>query len=370
MTDTLLTAEQAAAAWGTLEVPQAGGAARPRTYHHYRPFVDAADALVTEAQDAKRVFTGQPEFDHEMRGIGSGHLMILTGYSHSGKTQWLASKVLSHNRDKRIIFWLPDEPAPLLLAKLASIQSGIPARDIEQRVAARDADAIRLLRNTALEDFPNLVVFDKPLTPTLMRDSYNEACDVWGDEPDLMVVDYVDLLQAGETVPAKFDFLKGFNSERSGRMIAIHQASRTAGADGKQMTISSGNYGGEQHATFMVGVRRKKSALMAEAAELRERVAKGSEAAAVRYAEVQHALKIHKYTVTVNLVKNKRPGGGLVDDIDLEIGLHTGRLYDLAPGDLPEQYLQELEDERAARPKPTAAHPSWEQEPLTYEGDI
>lgn len=370
MTDFILTPEDAAAAWGALEASQAAAPPPPRKhYHHYRPFADAADALIKEAQDSNRVYTGQAEFDYEMRGLGSGHLMGLIGYSHSGKTQWLSSKVLRSNKDKRIIFYLPDEPAPLLLAKLASIESGIPARELEQRVAARDSEAIKLLRDTALELFPNLVVYDKPLTPALMRDGYNEACDVWGSEPDLMVVDYVDLVQVGETAQTKFDFLKGFNSEREGRMIAIHQTSRSAGADGKKMTISSGNYGGEQHCTFMVGVRRKKSSLMAEAAELQERVNKGSDAAANRLAEVEHALRIHKYTITVNLVKNKRPGGGLVDDIDLEIDVDTGRLYDLPNGDLPSQYLAEVDRNRANTPTPTA-RPSWEQEPLEYEGEF
>jgi hypothetical protein len=40
-------------------------------------------------------------------------------------------------------------------------------------------------------------------------------------------------------------------------MLVLHQSSRTAGADGKKMTISSGAYGGEQQATHILGVRRK-----------------------------------------------------------------------------------------------------------------
>ena len=368
-----LTTEEIAAAWATLETPAAEPArTKVQHYHHYRPFADAADALIREAQDQHRVFTGQPEFDHEMRGIGSGHLMGIVGYSHSGKTQWLL-RMLRHNKNKRIAFWIPDEPATLVLAKLASIQSGVPARELEARIADRDNTAIELLRNTALDEFPNLVVFDKPLTPTLMRDSYSEVCDVWGAEPDLMIVDYVDLIQAGETAQAKFDFLKAFNTERNGRMVAIHQTSRSAGADGRKMTISSGNYGGEQHCTFMVGVRRKKSALAAEQFELQERVAKGSDAAAVRLAEVEHALSIHKYTITVNLVKNKRPGGGLVDDIDLEIDQDTGRLHDLN-GDLPSQYLLDVERDREVRAEKARTHHLTvgrdEQTTLGYEGEF
>lgn len=368
MTDALLTKEAAASAWDTLSqaaVAQATAVAhsiRPKKpYHYYEPFASAADEFIREAQDAHRIFTGQAEFDAQMRGIGSGHLMIVTGYSHSGKTQWVAAKPLRANKRKRILIMDPDEPRTLLLAKLAAIESGVPARELEARIASGDKAAIDLLRNTALIDFPDLIVFDRPLTPQMMRDGYDEACDVWGAEPDLMVVDYVDLVQAGETAQAKFDFLKAFNTERNGRMIAIHQTSRSAGADGKKMTISSGNYGGEQHATFMVGVRRKKSMLMAEREELLQRVAKGSESAADRLTEVDYDLRIHQYTITVNLVKNKRPGGGLVDDIDLEIDQDTGRLYDLH-GDLPSQYLHGLQH---SAPTPVAAPSApWAQDEL------
>lgn len=372
----LLTEADAAAAWGALEASQAVAAphadARAKPYHYYKPFAQAADEFIREAQDQNRVFTGQAEFDAEMRGIGSGHLMVVVGYTHSGKTQWVVGKPLRHNKHKRILIFSPDEPRTLTLAKLASIEAGVPSRELEVRVAAGDQVAIDLLRNTALVDFPNLIVFDRPLTPQMMRDGYSEACDVWGDEPDLMVVDYVDLVQAGDSPPAKFDFLKAFNSERNGRMIAIHQTSRSAGADGKEMTISSGNYGGEQHATFMVGIRRKKSGLESERKDLMQRVAKGSEAASGRLAEVEYDLKIHQFTTTANLVKNKRPGGGLVDDIDLEIDRDTGRLYDLH-GDLPSQYLALREKERAAAPKPRSVSPPvpYHQEPkLNYEGDF
>jgi hypothetical protein len=43
--------------------------------------------------------------------------------------------------------------------------------------------------------------------------------------------------------------------------------------------------------------------------------------------------------VTVSLLKNKRPAGQLVDDIDFELDTATGRLTDLS-GALPTQYQQ------------------------------
>lgn len=356
-----LSTQEATAAWAALEATastaQAATPPPPANYRHYRPLVSAADAFVREAQDQNRIYTGIPAFDNEMRGFGSGQLLVVTGYSHSGKTQ-LVMRTVRHNKGKRIAFFIPDEPATLILSKLASIESGVAARELEERVSIGDAEAIRILRDTALQDFPNLAVFDKPLLPNVMEEGIAEVTDVWGAPPDLVVVDYVELVQAGETVQAKFDFLKGFGSRHEVPLLAIHQTSRSAGADGKKMTISSGAYGGEQHATFLIGVWRRKNEIMAHLNELRPKAQNGSESAAEKIAELEHDLRIHKYTVSANLVKNKRPGGMTLEDgIDLEIDVETGRLYDLPEGELPNQYLLELEQRRNIV-KPTVTVPN------------
>lgn len=338
-----MNTEEALAAWNALENPEQEMQVDPLVKvqpRHYRPLVDAADAFVKEAQNTKRVYTGIPQFDEQMRGLSPGHLGVLVGYSHSGKTLVLLH-MLRMNRDKRIAMFIPDEPATLVLTKLTSMQHGIPARELEERVANDDKEAIKLLRDTALEDFPNLAVFDKTLTPDVLNYGYEEACDVWGEKADLVVVDYVDLVQGAEVVPQKFDILKSFVSAKEVPMWAIHQTSRSAGGEGRAMTISSGNYGGEQHATMMIGVRRKKSAILAELAEQRIKLEKNpnSDAVRERVNELDHDLRIHEYTLTANLVKNKRPGGQLVDEIDFEMALSTGRIYQMQPGDLPKQYL-------------------------------
>ena len=302
-----------------------------------------------------------PALDNQMRGIGSGHLCLIVWYSHSGKTQVLL-KWLRHNRHKRVAMFIPDEPAALVLTKLTSVSTGIPARELESRVAKNDRDAIDTLRRVASEEFPNLAVFDKPLTPSVLERGYSEAADVWGADPELVVVDYVDLVQAGETPQSKFDLLKGFASRHEVPMIAIHQTSRSAGAEGRRITISSGNYGGEQHATFLIGVRRRKSAIQSELDEQRAKAERGSEAAWDRVRELEYLLAIHQYTLTVSLLKNKRPGGELVDEFDLEIDTQTGVLTELDDNELPSQFL-----DRAARPASVPA--TWD-EPTLYEGEF
>jgi hypothetical protein len=275
-----------------------------------------------------------------MRGIAAGEVAMMLGFAHGGKTLLLLH-ALRHNRDKHIAMFIPDEPRQLVLTKLTCMHHRIDARELEARVAADDKDAIELLRRTAEEDFPNLAVFDQPLTSSDMERAYNEVCDVWGQAPELVVVDYLDLVEAGETVPDKANFIKSFGRRHDIPMLVLHQTSRTAGADGKKMTMSSGSYGGEQQATQIIGVRRKKYEIAAEIHELTQKLDRShSERAQDRLDYLRHEQRVHEYTVTINLLKNKRPAGQLVDDIDFELDVATGRLTDLS-GALPDQYHQE-----------------------------
>lgn len=308
----------------------------------YKPLSDAVDEFVSEAQDQKRIYTGIDAFDDEMRGVGGGHTMVIVGYSHSGKTQ-LFVHMLRHNSKKRIALFTEDEPATLVLAKLASVQSGVNSRQLETLVAQGDTQTIGLLRAVADEDFPNLIVFDQHFDARTYGIAWEEAQQVWGQAGDMMAWDYLELINTGgETVQQKFDWVKSFGKTRNVPNFVIHQTSRSAGAEGRKMTISSGSYGGEQHATFMIGVRRRKAALMAEKNEVEEKLARkpDDENLHHRLNEVEHSLSIAEFTLTANLVKNKRPGGGLVDDIEFEIVGGTGALIQLEDGELPRQHRE------------------------------
>lgn len=340
----LLDSDSAAAALRSLvgAVEKRGITPVEREYRFYRPFSASVDDFIEEAQDTQRIYTGIHEFDEQMRGVGRKHLCLIVGYSHSGKTL-VFTKILSHNAQKRICFFTPDEPDTLVLAKLASLSSGVDARELEKRIQQGDTRTITLLRAVASEEYPNLIVFDTSihLDGATMNRAYEEACDVWGDEADMCALDYVELLNAGETVPQKMDFIKGFTGHRRVPFFAMHQTSRSAGAKGRKMDIDSGSFGGEQHATFMIGVRRKKAGIIDALNELQRQIdAKGqaSDAQEQQRDDLQYELRKHEWTLSTNLVKNKRVGGGLVDEIDFEIEHGTGYLRPLN-GDLPRSFI-------------------------------
>jgi hypothetical protein len=337
-----LSAEQITSGW---DLAGLLNAAPPPEYRMYSPLSEAADSFVRWAQSPQdRVYLDIPKIDTELRGIAPGEIAMMLGYAHGGKTLLLLH-ALRHNKDKHIALFIPDEPRQLVLTKLTCIHHKIDARELEARVASDDSDAIELLRRTAEEDFPNLAVFDQPLTGSDMERAYGEVCDVWGRVPELVVVDYLDLVEAGETVPDKATFLKSFGRRHDIPMLVLHQTSRTAGADGAKLTMSSGSYGGEQQATSIIGVRRKKYQIMAEINELIEKLDRShSERAQERLDFLRHDLRVHEYTITVSLLKNKRPAGQLVDDVDFELDITTGRLRELN-GDLPLQYRQKTNEQ-------------------------
>ena len=53
---------------------------------------------------------------------------------------------------------------------------------------------------------------------------------------------------------------------------------------------------------------------------------------------LRNRMQIHEYTVSVNLVKNKRPGGDLLPEVDFELIKATGQLRPLAKNEMPQQW--------------------------------
>lgn len=300
--------------------------------------VDGAREFIHWAQNPQdRVTLGIDVLDAEMRGIAPGEFCLLVGYSHSGKTMTLM-EILRHNKKNRVIYFCPDEPAPLTLVKLASVEHGVAARDLERKVAARDGAAVDLLMRTATDSFANLSVCDQPVGLNDMERYLAEQSDEWGDQPQLVVFDYLELLGSGEDVPSQANQLKAWGRRHNVPMLVLHQTSRTSGAAGKQLTISSGAYGGEQQATHLIGVRRKKFEIESQIIELEGR-ANPSEATLERIDELRYLLRMHQSTVTVALLKNKRPDASLMPEVDFEIEKGTGRLRPLLNGELPQEFL-------------------------------
>jgi KaiC/GvpD/RAD55 family RecA-like ATPase len=299
----------------------------------YRPLADSIGDYVHWAQHPdERIYFGFPDLDEQVRGVAPSEMCLINGFSHSGKTLFLL-QILVANRDKNVVYFCPDEPRTLTLIKLACLVHRIEGRRLEQMISDNDPDGINLLNETANEWFPNLAVFDQFMSLSDMEKAMIEVDRHLG-QPALMVFDYLELLTGDETVPAKANTIKAFGKRHNIPLIVLHQSSRTAGADGKKQTISSGAYGGEQQASHIVGVRRKRFEIDHQIREIVEKLDKSTanERMLERLDTLRYEAQLHENTVTVNLVKCKRQDARLLDDIDFEIEQGTGRLMRLAGG--------------------------------------
>lgn len=304
-------------------------------YRYFSPLVNAADDYIAQARTlgtGERIYTGIDVFDEAMRGLAPRELMVVQGFAHSGKTLF-TTEMIRNNADRRIILFTADEDRVLTLAKLTSLVTGISAETLEIQLSNGDEEAEQLVRTIASKHFPNLAVFDDINDLRTMSKAMAEAEHHWDARVELVIFDYMDLLSVADggegNMPAKFNAIKSWGKRHAVPLIALHQASRSKGADGAEMTLVSGAYGGEQQATFLVGVRRKRSMYKGLIVEINEKLAtqtNPSDALREKLVEAEYELGIHQNTVTFNLVKNKRPPSRLVDDTDFTLDADTGRI--------------------------------------------
>lgn len=308
---------------------------------HYRPLEDAADEFIRWAETPElRVYTGLPSLDQAMRGTAPGEVTIIQGFTHSGKTL-LVTEILQNNHENIGVVFTPDETRPLVLTKLAAAEYGVDIRELEKRIREDDATARQVLLDTAAK-YKNLAVFDESVTLHDMSKMMDEFRAVTGQVIKFVVFDYVNLLEGHDDVKAKMTALKAWGKRQQVALFLLHQASRTSGGGGKKMTIESGEYGGEQQATHVIGVRRKKYQHYAMLNALQEKIDNASNPTSISMYEAKMKdirdilIPRDENTITISLVKNKRPPCLLVDDEDYMIEPDTGKLKRIKSWEQPD----------------------------------
>lgn len=297
----------------------------------YRPLDDEVDNYIDFAKHPeRRVYTGIAAIDSQTRGLAPSELMIVSGFAHNGKTV-LTVEIILANEGTPCVFFTPDETRTVVLAKLSSALYGVSAEEIERRLGVGDQETVEMLRTVAAR-FRNLAVYDDNATLHSMDKAVDDVTAAWGEPPKYAIFDYADLLSYDGDVMAKIDELKRWGKKHKLPFIVLHQSSRSSGAGGKKVSITSGAYGGDKQAFIMIGVRRKINLLHAQIEMLEEKLEttqRDDTAQKIRQKiqEIQDDLiPRHRDTITINLVKNKRPPMNLVDDLDFKLNQETGRI--------------------------------------------
>jgi hypothetical protein len=275
-------------------------------YQFIQPLTKAMQGYVEAVGNGDGFKFGMPEIDVVTRGFNGGHLVIVFGASHSGKSQLVLNAVFN-NKDKHILWVCPDEPAELVFSKLAALELELDAETIEERVKANDEAMTKALLSVAVEAFPNLIVVDRALNQDELWIAIQEAEDRWGAPCDLTVYDYLEQFPVGDTdfggVSKKILTFKYMSTQLNHPLLVIHQTSRSAGALGQALGRRAMRHGGENEATFAIEVFRKR-----ENPEL-----------------TQFERERADRQISVNICKNKRPPARL-KMVDLYMDPETGRI--------------------------------------------
>lgn len=283
-------------------------------YKYIKPFSVAAPEYIEQVSNADaRYYTGFKEVDKLARGFAPGELVVFMGREGNGKTQFVLNS-LANNPQKHTLIFTPDETPSLVLAKLVAIKHGIAGDRLEEGVKAGDTETLRLVRETASHDFQNLIVVGETYNLREMTYARKEAEDLWQHPVQLVVFDYVELAPGDGDytgVQAKFRALKRWGGNLTkAPFVAIHQAKKGEGR-GVAQGLDGMRYGGADAATMVFEVYRKK-------------FDKGLS---------QVDRMGHDNTVTVDLIKNKRPPSKLAS-VDFYLEPETGLIRSLQEGDL------------------------------------
>lgn len=288
-------------------------------YHYIRPFSSTYQGVVDALENPEdRFMFGLFDIDAMTRGHGPKELVMIVGFSHAGKTQ-VVNTAICNNKKKRVLFFSMDDPAEMILMKLACMHLDIDAETLEDLVRSGNAKAKQDLKVAATEEFRNLIVVDDSLGLNAMTTAIEEATEFWGAPPECVIIDYLQSMQgSGQDsddggIKAKAAAVKRWVKDKPFPTLLCHQNTRSRGAPGEPITILSGAFGGEQEATCIIGVRRKKD-----------------------WADLdQWAQRKHAATITLHVVKNKRPPGRLTpkDGLDFYMSPDTGLIRPLRDAD-------------------------------------
>lgn len=193
---------------------------------------------------------GIPSLDAVLGPMQPSLLHLLIGYSHNGKTQLLLT-LIRNNPDKRVVLFTPDETVRLVLPNLMQVLTGIP----REEAVFMGAD---VMRGIIEQHVPNLAICEDTLNIPEMGQYVDEYLAYYDAEsPDLIVYDYLECLPDTPDTRNQANLLKSVAKKSDCPWLVLHQASRSGGAGGKPLVLSSMAFGGEQQAHTVVGVYRK-----------------------------------------------------------------------------------------------------------------
>jgi replicative DNA helicase len=169
----------------------------------------------------ERYSWGIPRLDSLTRGVRDGRLTIIAGPTHGGKSM-LAMRLVLSNPRTRFLWASPDEGSQYVLQKLIGAFLGMNEGDVEEMLADRDPAIEEVVREITSR------VWITDVTTTLgLQEEANAAEKEWGEQPDVVIYDYIDCLTGCFSTTERVAKLKGFATKNNVSMVALHQSNKT-----------------------------------------------------------------------------------------------------------------------------------------------
>lgn len=224
------------------------------------------EALVNEQREwatnpMPRIPTGYPFFDRRTQGgIATGELLIFTCRPSVGKTTFGLNVIVNNYKVPSIFFSL-EMHGRYIAHRLAAIFSSVPTEELER---ALRTEGTHWAYDRLAEGLPLLAVDDRPgMSLRDMAGSVEQYEETTGVRPKLIVIDFLELiggtpaLEKVEAVDRVAQKVKQFAREQDVAVILLHQVGRGGGGDGHlPLTLSSGRYGGEIAADYVMAAYR------------------------------------------------------------------------------------------------------------------
>jgi replicative DNA helicase len=229
---------------------------------------DLADAyLLAALRPHHRVTLGYPDLDAAIRGVAPGEVMQVLGRSGVGKTAFmlnLVDRMTAHGELPSLIFSL-EQQGTEIFERMASLVTGLPAREIEQRARDEDPELVQRFHEVCRR-WHHVVVVERPCTVAQLDDHIAAArsSKLWAEPLRLVAVDYIGLLGARrpatpyEQVSEAARELKRLAKVYRVALVSLCQVGREGESGGEPVTLRSGRDSGvlEEAADYVLGIWR------------------------------------------------------------------------------------------------------------------
>jgi replicative DNA helicase len=226
----------------------------------FRTLIDQVKGLRSySANPQQRIRTGLESIDVLCEGPAPGEVYTILGRSYSGKSI-VAQNIVFNNADMGSIFFSLEMPYLLAVQRLFAIWSDIDNATIQGQV--RDNALTPLIDTMGNELVRHLIVDHSALSTHDMLYYVSAYEDYFGERPDFLVVDYLELVSGAKTsgegwtaTEAVAQQMKDLAKQSELPVFLIHQTNKSEDA-WEAPTSNSARGGGYTEADFVVGMWR------------------------------------------------------------------------------------------------------------------